>query len=221
MHAIELNLDVPHRSCLTRHPIDCNNEHLFILRFGVEYCGVLKHDHGFITSLQSQKITPQTKDLHRFFIPFTAMQHFGIRYLLFCVLLTAACIALWQYPESEPNLTNGVDYSFLINLRPIGLIAAVTIFMHVACDAIGLTSFTRWLMAILPPSIAMLGWWLWWVARIKQSNAHHPITIGPFEVLIVHLVTFTISFAVISGLLSLARSVPILSPTEHQHDSAG
>ncbi|QEG21980.1 hypothetical protein MFFC18_18410 [Mariniblastus fucicola] len=148
------------------------------------------------------------------------MQRFEIRYLLFCITLIAACIAIWQFPKTEPNPANGVDYSFLINFRPIGLIASVTIFMHVACDAAGLTSVPRWLVAILTPSLAMLGWWLWWVTRINQSNVHHPITIGPFEVLIIHLVTFTISFAIISGALSLVRSWFHLT-IEHRRDVAG
>ncbi len=94
MHAIELNLHVPHRSCLTRHAIDCNNEHLFILRFGVEYCGVLKHDHVFITSLQSQKMTPQTKDLHRFFIKLGPRMKLTTRRLLLLIALISVSIAI-------------------------------------------------------------------------------------------------------------------------------
>ena len=149
------------------------------------------------------------------------MQNFGIRYLMFCVSLTAACVAVWQYPKVAPNPANGVDYSFLINLRPFGLIGAISIFMHVACDAIGLRSLIRWLVSILVPSFSMFGWWFWWVAGIKQSGVHHPITISPIEVLILNLVTFTIGFAVVSFVLSLARSWLNRTPLENQPDSAG
>ena len=154
-------------------------------------------------------------------IPLHMMQNFGIRYLMFCVSLIAACVAVWQYSKATPNPANGVDYSFLINFRPFGLIGAISIFMHVACDAIGLRSLVRWLVAILVPSVAMLGWWFWWVAGIKQSGVHHPITIRPTEVLILNLVTFTIGFAVVSFVLSFARSWLNRTPLENQPDSVG
>ncbi len=144
------------------------------------------------------------------------MKSLRIRYLMSCVALIAIFLALWQYPKSEPNSANGVDYSWLIKFRPFGLVGAISVFMHVACDMLGLRSVFRWMVGTIVPSLAMLGWWLWWVSGIKASGVHHPITIGPTEVFVIHLITFTAGFAVVSLVLSWIRSW--LDP-EHKGDA--
>lgn len=127
-------------------------------------------------------------------------------------------VAVWQCPNALASAVadslRGVGFSFHVDLRPFALVGAISVFMHLLCDALGLKAIMRWLFATLVPCFAMLGWWFWWVAEIKNSGVHHPITVSPFVFLIFDLFTFTIGFAIVSWMLALVR--PLLTDTSEQ-----
>ena len=138
-------------------------------------------------------------------IPLEFMQQITLRYLLTCVALIAACLALATLPSLTfgPNDGgSGVPYSHIINLQTIGYYAAASTFMHLFCTIMQLKGLLRWAVSILTPSLAMLGWHLWWIAKIEQEQIHYPISITPTEVFVFNLIAFTICFTVVSGVMA-------------------
>ena len=133
------------------------------------------------------------------------MQQITLRYLLACVALIAACLALATLPSLTfgPNDGgSGVPYSHIINLQTIGYYAAASTFMHLFCTIMQLKGLLRWAVSILTPSLAMLGWHLWWIAKIEQEEIYYPISITPTEVFVFNLIAFTICFTVVSGVMA-------------------
>ena len=148
------------------------------------------------------------------------MQNFGTQYLFVSAALIAACVAFWLSPGTAPDPQNGVDYSFLINLRPLGLVGAVSILMHVLCNSLGLRTITKWIVSILVPSFATLAGWFWWVGGIRETGEYYPTTDVLITVLISQMTLYTIGFAVITAMFSMASWLLIRYTTKNNRSAA-
>ena len=138
------------------------------------------------------------------------------------VALIAIGIAVWRYPMPEfrdLDAGNGVPYSHIVNLRPVGIVGAISIFMHLLCRLFNFKYLAKWSFSILVPTSLNVGGHYLWMSTLAYDERPRTV-ISPTEALVFNLVLFTIGFVAVVVLLDVILPKWFSHPANASEESA-
>jgi hypothetical protein len=130
-----------------------------------------------------------------------------MHYVFFCIAVISISLAICQVPPPEPIAMDNGSYvlsrpalvhEIAFMLQPHAYLIGVGTFMHLLLRMFTLTTWLRWSIAITLPTALSFGHYLWWLDYVERNNIHHPVSITMTEALLANLISFTISFGIVS-----------------------
>jgi hypothetical protein len=130
-----------------------------------------------------------------------------MHYVFFCIAVISTSLAIGQFPPPEPVVMDNESevlsrpalvHEIVFLFQPYAYLIGVGTFMHLLLSMFTLPTWLRWSIAIALPTGLSFGHHLWWLDYVERNNIHHPVSITMTEALLANLISFTISFGVVS-----------------------
>jgi hypothetical protein len=161
----------------------------------------------------------------------------SIRYFLIATTVMAICLAVHYSPHPPPTIVysphaprtiigpivNAERTPFRFQyvlaswpIRALTFVVGISTLMHVLTSVVGLVGFRRWAFAILSPTLALAGWYIYTVRYL----GHQPGSLNEWDHIQIGLIGFTLGFALVS--LVIAAPQLIAKSRENEiHQSTG
>jgi len=138
----------------------------------------------------------------------------SVLYLLIATAVMATCLAVHQGLTEAPGPFHFRYGLLLLQIRTLAFVVGVSMLMHVLTSLGGLSGMRQWAAAILVPTFASAGWYMYSVRYL----GHHPGSLNVWDHIQVGLFRFTIGFALVmltvAGLLARRRLTDAPNSTE-------